>query len=513
MAVSLEAVLAPIAADAPAGVSVRYEPEFDALKSEVEKIGGLGAAVDWSKVVALSEEILGRRSKDLLVVSYLVVGLFHTEGYKGLAQGLGALRTIMESFWETLFPEAKRPRARVAAFEWLVERGAATTKQRNAEAGETDAVKRSVDLLDEIASWLSGQLGPDAPSFREWSSALAERLVAAPSPVAAAARAAPTAAAAAPAHDLSSPDGREAALRGLMPTLKALAFELRKANPQDPLAYRAARFAAWLRLRALPPHTGGKTTVPAVGVSKELFSRLDASASRGEWLAVLEQAESQFSQTILWLDAHRYVAQAMSALGPPFERARAVVVDELAEILHQIPGLTDLQFEGGVPFASDETKAWIAQEVLARSADSSATGGPATPVDEEEGPDLIDAARESLRAGKIDAAIARLSDAIREATDGRRRLRRRLEMVQILGEAKELRLAASQILAVQEEIDRHRIEEWDPALAASALQLLLRWQRALAKSEGKGSVEAQKAEQMYARLARLDPRAALSMKG
>jgi hypothetical protein len=66
---------------------------------------------------------------------------------------------------------------------------------------------------------------------------------------------------------------------------------------------------------------------------------------------------------------------------------------------------------------------------------------------------------------------------------------------------------------VEADLGRFGIEEWEPGLAVEAISVHLRLQRALAKSEGKGAVEvARKAEELYARLAGLDARAALAMK-
>ncbi len=48
----------PITGDAPAGANLRYEPEFDALQTEVGKMdsGGPGA-VKWRDVVTMAGEI------------------------------------------------------------------------------------------------------------------------------------------------------------------------------------------------------------------------------------------------------------------------------------------------------------------------------------------------------------------------------------------------------------------------------------------------------------------------
>ena len=80
----------PIAPDQPTGSDVRYSPEFEALQAEMDKLSlprAIGT-LDWEKVADQAAEILARKSKDLLVASYLanvdrsiLVGpLFSTEG-------------------------------------------------------------------------------------------------------------------------------------------------------------------------------------------------------------------------------------------------------------------------------------------------------------------------------------------------------------------------------------------------------------------------------------------------
>jgi type VI secretion system protein VasJ len=100
---------APISTENPSGEPVRYEPEFERLQSEMQKLENFSSElIDWKQVVALSEGILKNKSKDLLVGSYLVLGLLETEGLKGLVNGLACLEGVIADHWPSLFPAANR---------------------------------------------------------------------------------------------------------------------------------------------------------------------------------------------------------------------------------------------------------------------------------------------------------------------------------------------------------------------------------------------------------------------
>ena len=112
----------PIAGGAPAGESVRYETEFEQLSVEIEKLTAVEqVAVDWRVVVNLSSILLKDKGKDLLVASYLATGLLERESYSGLAAGIAVVNGLVANFWEGLFPESRRLRARVSAIDWMLE--------------------------------------------------------------------------------------------------------------------------------------------------------------------------------------------------------------------------------------------------------------------------------------------------------------------------------------------------------------------------------------------------------
>ena len=114
----------PINPDQPAGSDVRYEPEFEKLQAETDKLSSPSSSggIDWEKVSDMAALILAEKSKDLLVASFLAVSQVHTRQTEGLAVGVTVMHDLVENFWDTLFPPKKRMRGRLGAIEWWIEK-------------------------------------------------------------------------------------------------------------------------------------------------------------------------------------------------------------------------------------------------------------------------------------------------------------------------------------------------------------------------------------------------------
>lgn len=523
----VSAALKPISEAAPTGESARYDDSFDALRTEVEKLSSVSVAdIDWNKVVSVSAEILEKRSKDLLVASYLSRGLFQVGGYAALADGLEVLGKLIGTYWDGLFPE--RVKARASALEWLSERLAAAVQQRDPAASDRESLQACLEKLKGIDGLLAEKLAGDAPSLGDFSGALEEHLAelaepAAPAPgPAPAGQPAPAPAAAARAvvattvePDMSTSEGLERAVNKALSTLRDAATSMRRGNPLDPVPYRLARFAAWVQLSSLPSHTEGRTQVPPLGASPGLVERYEGMASQGQWADLLDEAETQFEQSVFWIDAQHYVVRALEGLGPAYESALKAVRADLASLVQRFPGLTDLRFSNETPFASDEARAWIAEEILA----GAEGGGSPTPasgalIEEEDEPfdKVIEHAKQLAGKRKINEAVGRLWAAADRAGSRRQRFLRRLATARFLAEAKEHKLAVALLESLEEESRRHDLEEWEPTLCGEVLRLYLVSQRLMLRSEWKSNPEAQqKAEMLFSRLARLDAAAAMQI--
>jgi type VI secretion system protein ImpA len=108
----LEVLLAPISSENPCGADLEYgDPAFAELERSVlgkpeQQIGNTvvpAADPDWKSVERQATQLLGR-TKDLRVSVHLANALVHTRGLDGLADGIGLLSKLVESYWEGLHP-------------------------------------------------------------------------------------------------------------------------------------------------------------------------------------------------------------------------------------------------------------------------------------------------------------------------------------------------------------------------------------------------------------------------
>ncbi|MCP3899531.1 MAG: type VI secretion system-associated protein TagF, partial [Desulfobacteraceae bacterium] len=114
----------PVSQEQPCGNDIRYEDEFEQLQDEIDKLSSpsLRESFSWTQVVEYASEILKNQSKDILVASYLCVGLIHINESEGLNQATKIYDDLLKTFWDDLFPLKKRMNGRISAIQWWVDR-------------------------------------------------------------------------------------------------------------------------------------------------------------------------------------------------------------------------------------------------------------------------------------------------------------------------------------------------------------------------------------------------------
>ncbi|MBI5520510.1 MAG: type VI secretion system protein TssA [Desulfovibrio sp.] len=469
----------PIPTPLPAGQDAHYEPAFAQLQAEIDKLSSVtaGGAVDWTRVVDLAGEVLSTLAKDLTAAAYLGAGLTQTRGLDGLALGARILNDLATTFWDACTPPKNRLRGRMAAFAWWQEktmawlRGATDLPPLAAEAHR--ALTADVRALDETL----GGLLPDFPPMRDLLELL-NRLDVLPDPSAAPAPEAsadvpagqaqrPAAAQAAVPAQSAPQDARQARMQLAEAALNLAALAGRE-DPADPWAWRASRIGAWARLEGLPPAEGGRTLLPPPeqAVKNALLNLL----TQGNPLLAAQMAEEQVSAWLFWLDPHRVAAKALEALGPDYARAHAALCAEVRLFLRLLPGVADLAFSDGTPFADPDTKAWLASLASSEEGADGHVGAAAT-----DAAGMVEAAKARAEAEQhfarqdVAGALDILGQAARRATDGPARLRLKLAQMSLLGRAGHWPVAMSLAEEVVAEVERRGLEDWDPDLAVEAL--------------------------------------------
>jgi type VI secretion system protein VasJ len=497
---------AAIPGDSPAGAAARYDPEFEELQAEIEKIESVAAVpVKWTQVTSLSSSILAGKSKDLLASAYLALGLFQVDGYPGLAAGLAVFRDLLATYWDTLFPPIAKMRGREGAVRWLDERLAkALSSTQTPSESDREPLKSSSAVLDEIASLLRAKFPDGGPPLIELPRTVRDKIESIPPPppppeegAAGGGAQAPAAAPPPPPDVIDTPE------KALEAILEAAEF-LRKADPADPLPYRLVRAVLWRA--AARPRTDRKGVAELAGGDAGFLETALRSLEEGEHAKVLENVESRLPSDRLWLDLQLLAVRAMEGLGPSFEEARRGVTAEMALLLRRIPDLPGLQFEGGLPLASQAARLWIENEVVAPP--------PAVPGNRPGDGTAADRLAEALREarklaarGQLPPAITLLQKEMSSVPQGRERFLWRMELAKLCADSAAHSMALPLFESLDEEAVRYRLEEWETQLSVEVVKRLWQCYSALPKQQG----AAEKAAQAYARLCRLDLSAAMAL--
>lgn len=476
----------PVSESSPAGADAKYEPEYEALTAEIGKLSSVSRSspISWQAVADNGAVILAQKSKDISVAAYMAVALIHTDGAQGFLDGVKLLRGICENFWDDAFPPKAKLRRRLNAYEWWHERAleqlrkegqppvsAALSAEMTEAVGELDSLIgglmdeaqplrdikeaiRAIPLLpEEKPKEPEPQAAPEPEPLRE-EPAPQPQLQAAPEPP----RPAPSPA---PAPQAVQTGDTAAALSAFVEAARNYAYALRAEDPANYLAWQLPRVALWGKIAALPPDDGaGQTMVPPPDMDRvEAAERLLAGKN---WLKAATAADDLFQSYPLCIDLQRIADEALANLGPAFAAARARLRAETAAFVGRLPGLTALSYDGGVPFVSPATRAWLDELAHDGQSGGTAGGGRADRIDE-----VIAEARETLAAGDAAGALRKLEEALGASAAGNVRLR--AEELHMLCSQREAKTAAALARALAREIEQSGLAKLEPDIAVEAM--------------------------------------------
>ena len=511
----------PVSAERPCGSDVRYDPAFEELQAEVDRLSSPTASgsVNWEKIVRFASDILAHKSKDLVVASYLAVALIYTRQHEGFSIGVRLLADLMGKYWEELYPSKDRMRGRLRSMEWWVEKSETALRQlpqASVPAAQAALLREHAERLDRLMrQHLDGP--PSLAAIREWIGTLATEAEEKPVPEAPQQQPAPAQPAPAPepkpappaaavsyadtpvAHVIASPQGAQRMLENHLQRLREIAGYLRQQDSTNPLVYRLNRKSLWFTVEDLPPATNGRTRITAP--DNQLIKMLFDLRNTGNAEALLKAAEGRLALFIFWLDLNRLVAEALIRLGNRHQKAHGVVCQETAFLLHRLPGLEELSFADGTPFANPETRNWL--KGIAFDSKPAARAKPAAapdsaPVEDRIAGEIADA-QALIRKGKLLEATERLQQKLNHATSSREKVLWRLAISRMLIDAKQGRLALPHLEQILRDIDAYRLEEYEPALTLRGLKLILSG----LESQTDASFRVKTADVLY-RIARLD---------
>ena len=514
--------LQPIPGENPVGASVEYDPSYEALRTEIQKLDSVNKdPVNWRMIIDTSSDILGNRSKHLVVAAYLTLALFEEHDYPGLACGLTICRDLVANFWDTMEPPAKRKRGRIETITWLAERSGKPAADLKPKRDDNDALDACARCIKDLSAKLTEKLGEDAPGFGDLHRSVDKHIadLVAVAKAAEASEAAKKALAAKIAsgeiEDLNTPEDAKKVLKRMQVSAKQVCDFWRKLDSKDPVPYRLIRSITWDPVKDMPPNTNGLTQIPAP--PPDQTARLNELQQKADWANLVQAAENAFPSFALWLDLQRWSAQGLMAMGATHGAAADAVMLELASLLGRLSNLPDLKFAGGtIPFASNDTKVWLSNELKRFAAGGDDTGlsrgtGDNVPTGLAE---ATEDARRLVAGGKLAAAIKLFQDGMASAGEKRAHFLWRLEMARLCLDADRAGVAIAHLEVLESEIEHHGLEGWEPELCLQVYLALLSARRVLLKDPRRATPDlALKATQTHERLCRLNAAAALALDG
>ena len=511
----------PIAGDTPVGADMSFDPDFERVKAELDKLTGMtGGQPNWREVVGITDKLLGEKTKDLRLATWGTVGKMNLRGWVGLAEGVSVYHALIKEFWPTMFPDAKRARGRANLFTWMGDQIAAFFETKDVTLSDGDAVRGADELLNEIDSMLAEKLGDVHPGPGKLRGLMRDKVRAIPEPP-------PP-----PPEDTGQGDGSadqqasdqtneasggggiaitsladiDQGLLGCAQALVTGARVLREADITNPIAYRLQRLGIWLNVHAAPQNNGGATDV--YGFDGGVLGQLSEFVSTEQWDPLLRAAEEATAASPFWFLPHRCVAMAMDKLGGAYAAARQTVGREVAAFASRLPALLSLSFNDGAPFADPETRAWVQEE---QKKFGGAGGNAAADKEDEELAKRFDAAREMVRGGSVGDGLALALALANRGADARMRFRAQLSVARLALDANKPAIAKPLLEMLLTQAEQHHLEIWEPGLCATLYSDLL---LSLRSAPGEKSPEAiQKEAFVFDKLCRFDPAAAMRLSG
>ena len=514
----------PISEDQPTGTDIRYDPNFEELQAEVYKLSSpsVAGAIDWKKVVKLASDILAQRSKDLLVASYLAVALIYTEKEKGLSIGLKIYRDLLEQFWEGLYPPKSRIKGRVGAIKWWVEKTGIALVPFEEIPFPLDQVNQFLEDFEKIAQFLSQNLeqlpaiSPLRDSFKRIAALSKEQakqevkkeVAPPPAPEKAKEEVIPTVVKkveetrkAEIAEEISSVEDAQKVLDSGLQSIRQAVTYLREKDLSNPKTFRWTRIIAWSGVGILPSARDGLTEIPppVSHFSDPILSLKSSGHDEG----LVRSIEVGLPQCALWIDLNRFASEALTHLGEKYQKAHETICTETAFLIHRLPGLENLSFSDGTPFADEETKQWLKEIAFGPGSLTTAPSPASEPILSTRNEDLIEKERKEAQAlikkGKLPEAVERLQKRLNGSSSQKEKLLWRLALSELLVSNKQSKIVLPQLEQVLKDIDIYRLEEYDPALALKSLRVA--WLGFHSQSD---QTSKDKANEILQRIARID---------
>jgi len=506
----LDLAKTPVSQHKFAGEDARYSSEYEELECELGKAGSLHerGQTDWLKVLEISERLLRTQSRDLRVGAWLTWALYQRESFPGLLAGLGLLHYLCATHWLNIYP--LKARTRSAAMGWLVPRLEQVLNESIAIKEQLPLFRCLLEHLEGLDAICTRHLGDEAPLLLPVSrrlKSLVQRVVEdqpALSVVESAVAQVKQAATQLFNPDTPIDNEKEAhkALRTQQESARRLCAWWLKNNATDSRALRLNRALLWLPVDMLPERNAEQITVLR-GLPADKLKMFKERYEQAKFADLLVELEASLAKAPFWFDGQRMVWECLQGLNA--DLAMREVEVHFSLLIQRLPGILELRFHDGVPFADSATRLWVDAHVMPHLQTSvelqTVEGHEALPAWVQ----ALEDVQPILRKDGLKAAVQVLKQGLQSAHGARARFYWQLALARLCFMARKFELAKTQLETLDQTLRDAGLHAWEPDLALQVLQLLHSCCELLPQNHAVRECK----EEIYRRLCHLDLEVAL----
>jgi len=488
-----------------AGGDARFSNEYEALERELGKAQSMheSGQIDWLMVQERSEALLRDQSKDLRVAAWLAWALHQRESFSGLLAGIGLLHHLCEHNWSLIHPRKLRTRA--AAIAWLVPRLDQVLSDNVPIKEQLPLFRQLAEQLEGLDGLLTRHLGDEAPLLlpicRRLKTMVRRATENQPEPGAVGTVVAQVKQVAAQIFAPGSPIDNEKeahrALRAQQESARSLCAWWLRQKATDQRALRLNRTLLWIPIDAVPERNAEQVTALR-GLPADKLKNYQERYEQGQYADLLVELEASIARAPFWFDGQRMVWECLQELNA--EQAMREVEFHFALLLQRLPGVVELRFHDGVPFADPVTRGWINANVMPHLQSTSAPRKVESEGTQPAWDEALEQVLPILRKDGLKVAVQNLKQGMQEAQGGRVRFFWHFSLARLCFMAKKYELAKTQLETLDQQLQSLGLNAWEPDLALQVLHLLHSCCELLPQNH---AVRERK-EEVYRRLCHLD---------
>lgn len=485
-----------ISNDSPCGKDATNDEEYFKLNMEFPK-----TVPDYKNWIDLSNVILKEKSKDLKVAVWLCFALYRSENIKGLKEGLELIYQFLKKFENNLFPE--NPLLKSKAVQFLnTSRVTKLLEREEITKANAEDIIAARNLSNDIIKECERLLPDNIPSLNIFSEILdthvgtadkilnppvqPEKKIIPPKPI----QTEPKFQApftkkeesiSTATDKLLSEDDASTQLRRILNFFLETTDggETKEKIPESLFVFGIARQIQWSNL-TLP---AAEEKITNIEPPNEIIQRnIKTWFGENKFDLLIPIVESEFikdnSEFRYWLDAQRYLVNALEKKGGNYLVPASDIKFHLARLVKRLPEFQNLKFRGGeLPFADKETIKWINNEVktVVSGNKTDESGSIVLPPIVDKTYDHISKEYEQVVSElpkKFEDNFNKMQEEINTEKMPKGKFLRRLNIANYCYEAKQYNIAKVNLEELKKTIEELNLYEWEPTLSTAVWQSL-----------------------------------------